>query len=681
MNIAFIIFNRPKYTQKVFDEIKKARPQKLFVIADGPRTPEEAIRCKAARKIIDQVDWDCEVHKNYSPTNLGCKMRVASGISWFFEHVEEGIILEDDCVPDPTFFGFASDMLERYRDNAKIMMVAGSNSLSDYAIKDSYIFSKYFAIWGWATWRRAWQKYDLTMQTWPSKKRSGFLNTVYVEKYMVEHTTKLFDQAYNGEVDTWDTQWFYACLVSGGYSIVPKGNLISNIGIEGTRAPGKNQNLTTHAIGDLVHPHTITVDAAYDHMLYENNYKTAKRPFQSITTYVWQFLYRTLRTSTAARKAYRFLLSLKTYFKGHGIFKNVNHTHHKKNALMLYITQPFTSNTNTYEHQNIWQTKEIASVIGEFGYNVDVVNFYDKKIKLTKNYGLVLDIHPDPKNIYRKHLALGAKKIAYITGSNPAFSNKAENDRLDEIYKTTGTRLRKVREVGLFDKPYLTSFDAVFMIGNNQTRSTYDDYNLANVHLIPNTGYDFLNNTDFSKKSPKHFLFLSGGGQVHKGLHFLLAVFAKHSDLHLYVCSDFASEPDFCELYKKELFATPNIHPVGRISITSDTFKEITDMCTYIVSPSCSEGISGAVLTGMSAGLIPIVSKESGFDSDDAYILDSCEPEYLAETIRSFSEKPTAWIESKITETTTIANTKFSNEKFTQQIRDSLKSTLENTHH
>ncbi len=681
MNIAFIIFNRPEYTQRVFNEIRKARPKKLFVIADGPRNSTEAFLCESARKIIEQVDWDCEVKKNYSENNLGCKMRVATGLNWFFENVESGIILEDDCLPNQSFFKFSSEMLEKYKDDERIMMVAGSNSLSNFKIEESYLFSQYFAIWGWATWRRAWKKYDIDMKTWPENKANGFLQKIYSEKYMIRHSTDLFDQGFHNKVDTWDTQWFYTCLLAGGYSIVPAINLISNIGIDGTRAPGKNQNLETFDIyeknKDLVHPNIVEANHLYDHTLYENNYKIKKYFIRSKIVEIKQFLYPVLKKVKILRKIRVWLLKINTYFNGYGICENVNHTHHKKNCLILYITQPFMPNSKNYDHQNIWQTKEIARIIGEFGFNVDVVNFFDKKMRLNKKYDLVLDIHPEPQNIYRNKLNVGAKKIAYITGSNPEFSNKAENGRLEEIYKSKGVKLKKIREVGIFDKNYMESFDSVFLIGNKQTLSTYSNYILPKIQLISNTSYDFLKNSDYSKKSPKDFLFLSGGGQVHKGLHLLLDIFSKNPDLNLYVCSDFKSEPDFCKLYKKELFETPNIYPIGRIDITSEKFKEITDTCSFIVSPSCSEGMSGAVLTGMSAGLIPIVSKESGFNEDEVYILDNCEIYYLTKTIKEFSQKINDWVKENSQKFMQITNEKFSNQNFSQQIRAGIKSVIE----
>ncbi|MEW6491011.1 MAG: glycosyltransferase family 2 protein, partial [Cyanobacteriota bacterium] len=160
--VVFIIFNRPDTTQKVFEAIRQAHPPLLFVIADGPRPnkPGEDQKCAATRAIIDQVDWDCEVLTNYSEINLGCERRVSSGLNWVFDTVEEAIILEDDCLPHPTFFSFCEELLDYYRNDQRVMVITGQNvqfgrKRTDY----TYYFSRYNHCWGWASWRRAWRSY------------------------------------------------------------------------------------------------------------------------------------------------------------------------------------------------------------------------------------------------------------------------------------------------------------------------------------------------------------------------------------------------------------------------------------------------------------------------------------------------------------------------------------------
>ncbi|HSW64341.1 MAG TPA: hypothetical protein VLH56_13695 [Dissulfurispiraceae bacterium] len=244
--VAFIIFNRPDTTERVFKEIARARPPKLLVVGDGARVnrPGEAEKVAAARAIIQRVDWDCEVLTNFSEVNLGCKRRVSSGIDWVFEQVEEAIILEDDCLPDPTFFRFCQEMLERYRHDQRIGMISGDNfQFGNRRNDDSYYFSKYTHIWGWASWRDRWAgSYDVTMAKWPRIRDEGWLADMVGTPREATYWQKIFERVHRGEIDTWDYQWCFANWVEGRISVMPAVNLISNIGF--------NRSDATHTGGE-----------------------------------------------------------------------------------------------------------------------------------------------------------------------------------------------------------------------------------------------------------------------------------------------------------------------------------------------------------------------------------------------------------------------------------------------
>jgi len=232
--VAFIIFNRPDTTERVFAEIAKAKPPRLLVIGDGAREdrPGEAERVAVARSTIDKVDWDCEVLTNFSDVNLGCKQRVSTGITWVFENIEEAIILEDDCLPDPTFFRFCEELLERYRDDKRIGMISGDNfQFGRHRTDDSYYFSKYAHIWGWASWRDRWMgSYDVAMTQWLYLRDRGAFFETLESKAESKFWRNIFDRTYRGEIDTWDYQWTFANWAEGRLSILPTVNLISNIG-------------------------------------------------------------------------------------------------------------------------------------------------------------------------------------------------------------------------------------------------------------------------------------------------------------------------------------------------------------------------------------------------------------------------------------------------------------------
>jgi hypothetical protein len=232
--IAFIIFNRPDNTKKVFEAIRQAQPSQLLVIADGPRAnrPDDIEKCAAARAVIDQVDWDCKVLKNFSDKNMGCGMRPATGISWVFDNVEEAIILEDDCIPHPTFFHFCEELLDYYRFDQRVMHISGNNYWGKkHPRDDSYTFSRYPLSWGWATWKRAWQHYDFEMKLWTEVDQERILKDLLVDQHIAKTWMKTLQRiGRDTTLDCWDYQWILTCWLQGGLSILPSVNLVSNVG-------------------------------------------------------------------------------------------------------------------------------------------------------------------------------------------------------------------------------------------------------------------------------------------------------------------------------------------------------------------------------------------------------------------------------------------------------------------
>ena len=231
--VTLIIFNRPNQTEKVFEVIRQAKPPKLLVIADGPRAdrPGEEEKCAAARAIIERVDWDCEVFKDYSDTNLGCDPRIIKGLNWVFDTVEESIILEDDCVPHPTFFPYCEELLERYRHDQRIMNVSGQNVLFGRKRTDySYYFSRFTLCWGWASWRRSWQYFDADVKLWPEVRDGNFIKDILEDPYAVKVWVRTVQLLYDGHLTGWDFKWMFNCCLQNGFCIIPNGNLVTNIG-------------------------------------------------------------------------------------------------------------------------------------------------------------------------------------------------------------------------------------------------------------------------------------------------------------------------------------------------------------------------------------------------------------------------------------------------------------------
>jgi hypothetical protein len=270
--VVLIIFNRPDTAKRVFEAIRAAKPKQLLVVADGPRAgrPGEAEKCAATRAIIDGVDWDCEVFRDFSETNLGCKDRVASGISWAFGIVDRAIILEDDCVPSGSFFPYCDELLGRYERDERVMMVSGANHLFGEAeVEDSYYFSRYAHAWGWATWRRAWNKFDLEMRLWLEIRKRKLFDQYFPKKSERYYWEALLRYVYEGNIDTWDYQWVYSIWANSGLCIAPKRNLVKNIGFhaEATHTKGESVFSTLEAGAmelPLSHPAMVLASADRD---------------------------------------------------------------------------------------------------------------------------------------------------------------------------------------------------------------------------------------------------------------------------------------------------------------------------------------------------------------------------------------------------------------------------------
>lgn len=252
--VALFVFNRPDLTKRVFDIVREVKPPVLLVSADGPRHdhPDDVRLCREAREIVQSVDWPCEMHWNLRQENLGCGPAMSQGISWVFEHVDRAIILEDDCIPDPTFFPFCDELLERYQDDSRILQIAGSNLNAPAAAfaGSSYSFASFPLVWGWATWRRAWAHYDFAMDSWPVFRDSGMLAGLHASPQRRAHLRREWDHIHAGH-GTWDHQWQYTVMSQHGLSVYPSTNLISNLGFRADATQTTGTGSITTGVGSM----------------------------------------------------------------------------------------------------------------------------------------------------------------------------------------------------------------------------------------------------------------------------------------------------------------------------------------------------------------------------------------------------------------------------------------------
>jgi hypothetical protein len=250
------------------------------VAGDGPRDGYEGDRqgCDEARRIATTVSWPCEVKTLFRDQNLGCKLGVSGAIDWFFEHEEEGIIVEDDVLPLQSFFPYCDLLLEKYRENEKIAMVSGCNLISHkFSPRESYFLSRNIHVWGWASWRRAWRYYDVEMKSWPRWRDEGGLMRMFPRNRLIRsYWNDIYNAVHRGKIGTWDYQWNYACWKSGTLSVLPATNLTRNIGF-GSSATHTSGGMPSHVLQSspkeatfpLIHPETIEPDETADNLIFK----------------------------------------------------------------------------------------------------------------------------------------------------------------------------------------------------------------------------------------------------------------------------------------------------------------------------------------------------------------------------------------------------------------------------
>ncbi len=295
--VLFLVFNRPSTTQVVFEAIRKAKPTKLYIAADGPRKGKagELEKCMEVRAIATSIDWECEVKKLFREENLGCGKGVSSAITWFFENEPEGIILEDDCVPNSSFFPYCAELLERYRNDQRVMEISGNTIRPEKFNqgKFSYSFSNHNGIWGWASWRRAWDLYDYEMTKYKEIKEKGYLTKTYNSIFEENYFNWVFERTYLFPHITWDYQWEFVKRINSALTIMPQKNMVINIGFGAdatstTKSNTPSGNLKSEALSfPLKHPPFMMVDAEADKQAFINHMTSFR---SRIKSYIKDFL-------------------------------------------------------------------------------------------------------------------------------------------------------------------------------------------------------------------------------------------------------------------------------------------------------------------------------------------------------------------------------------------------------
>ncbi|MHB8839333.1 MAG: glycosyltransferase family 2 protein [Gemmatimonadaceae bacterium] len=293
--VALFAFNRPETTARVFDAIRAARPPRLFLVCDGARAERagEAERCAEVRRLLDAVDWPCAVERDYAASNLGCRRRISTGIAWVFSRADEAIFLEDDTLPDASFFPYCDELLARYRDDRRVQAVSGNNMLGEGSRDGaSYWFSSHVRIWGWASWKRAWEGYDVDLRSWPALKATpAWTRRTWTERQGWEG---FFDDVKAGTVDTWDAQFLVHGWQTGALCAIPATNLVANLGVGAGATNTLVANFPAPPVVamrfPLVHPARVAPDAGLDRRWVRRELDPASRTPRLLLRRAWRWL-------------------------------------------------------------------------------------------------------------------------------------------------------------------------------------------------------------------------------------------------------------------------------------------------------------------------------------------------------------------------------------------------------
>ncbi len=291
--ILLIAWRRPQKLQCVIDAIRPIAPTVIFIACDGPRPDQagESAKVEACRQLVDTaIDWPCRIEHLYSHTNQGCSLGPSIAINWFFSHVPEGIILEDDCVPHPDFFLFCTELLERYRNDWRIWCISGNNFQDGQNRGDgSYYCSRYANCWGWASWSSRWVHFDRQLDSWPQLQESGLLSSLFPDPVERRYWAIIWERTHRhlATATWWDYQWQFAMVTHNGLSITPNMNLVKNVGFGSDASHTVAEDVDHYgqsliSIGDIVHPSHLLPHTIADEYLFYRNYLGGRRQWLKV---------------------------------------------------------------------------------------------------------------------------------------------------------------------------------------------------------------------------------------------------------------------------------------------------------------------------------------------------------------------------------------------------------------
>lgn len=348
-----------------------------------------------------------------------------------------------------------------------------------------------------------------------------------------------------------------------------------------------------------------------------------------------------------------------------------------RRALLLHVVELFRTKPGRHAHQNVGQVHELARALAERGYALDVADWFERRPVLRGAYDLVIDLHPREPALYDAHLASNAKRLSYIGGMNPSWSNAAERGRLEDLRARRGVALEPRRQVPPFPPRRFESFDAMLTFAGTVAIRTFDEFRLPPVHRLVNNGYEDLVPTPPDRRDPRCFLFLASLGQVHKGLDLLLEVFAARPELTLIVLSRFRQEPDFVDAYRRELFETPNIRAIGFLDVDAPAFRDAQERAGWLILPSCAEAQCGAITVALSLGIPCVGSEACDIDDPEVIRLPGTDLPTLGAVVDDLARRSASEVRARSEASLALARRAYTRSDYARSIRAALDAVLE----
>ena len=490
----------------------------------------------------------------------------------------------------------------------------------------------------------------------------------------------MFDIAFENKIDTWDIQWVFSCMLKDGLSIVPKYNLVSNIGTIGTHtqtrpSPFYDMKRTEMSSKPFIHPAVVAVDIAKDRLIHErvfgalNENEKLFSKAKTLGLAVRNRLICTLKTASARLLKNRY---------PNVLVRRGN----RKSVLLSYLSSTVSQRENAKAldgHSNKWESREIAALFLERGFNVFAINWDDSSYEPERSHQVIFDLHTNLSRLADK--LPRAKKLLHITGSNPEYSNRRELERVDALNRRRKSDYAPKRqaEVASFLRS-LEMADACSLIGTERTLSTFPEKYHQKITLVSVSGGRLWRLKSQAEYVPpeREFLWFFGSGAVHKGLDLLLEVFAHRKDITLNVIGYVDNEKDFMDIYHKELKETPNIHYWGSRNPATKDFFQIARRCFCFIAPSCSESISTAAVTCMQLGLFPIASEDTGVLTNKGLglRLKECSQEEIEASIDAAMMMSSKELEQRIHSSQSFALDSFSRRRFSEMMSSYFKMVL-----